>query len=749
MRKLMWLTIGFAAGIFVSLSVWMGFSQLPVFIFLSVFLIVFILISIRYRIYRLLFLVLIGIAFGALTLFLWKGFYWNQLYMLDSLTMHTTIEACDYSEPSTYGYQVLGKISYRGRNYKAVVYMDSDADIKPGDILDANFRFRTTIPFGQKDNEYYRSNGILLLASAKKDVQIIRKDKIPDRYFARVLSHHAKETMEKVFPADVLPFAKSLMLGDTTDLDYATDTALKVSGIRHVVAVSGLHVGILYAIIFVLVGHRRMLCFILGTPVMILFAACAGFSPSVTRACIVIILMMLAEALQMEYDPLTELSFAITVMLARNPFLIESVSFQLSVFSVLGIMLCSGKIRSYLNEKMHCNHGKDWKNRTLRWMNTSASVTIGAMVFTIPLTLHYFGSVCLVGIASNLLIIWMVGAIFTGVLLSTLCGFISLGVGTWIAYAAAVPIRMVLFAARQISRIPYACIYAQNPGTAIWVCFCYCAVIFFLLFRRKKMLLIYSCVVTLLITVFAGAYGPWTDDFRLSVVDVGQGQSILLQSKGHTMVVDCGSTNLKIAADRTSQTLLSQSIFYVDGIIVTHMDSDHSGSVENLLTRIHAKTVYLPKLEGDWRDDKLADSLNAEIVSIDTSMSIPLGDALVTIIKTPEVKTSNENSLGVLFESDECAILITGDRNRSGEKALIRTGLLKDVDVLVAGHHGSKNATSNELLDFVTPEILMISVGKDNSYGHPAQQVLDRGVEHGCLIQRTDESGTLLYRGVR
>lgn len=746
MRKLMWLAMGFAGGIFGALSIWTGLHQLPVFICMSVLLVVFVLISVRYRIYRLLIPVLIGVGFGALTIVLWRVIYWNPLYKLDSVTTHAAIEACDYSEPSTYGYQVSGKVSYEGRIYRAVVYMDSDADVKPGDVLAGTFRFRTTIPLGQKDNEYYRSNGILLLASARKDVQIIKADKIPARYFANVLSHRAKEVMERIFPSDVLPFAKSLMLGDTTDLDYATDTALKVSGIRHIVAVSGLHVSILYAIVFALVGHRRVPCLILGTPIMILFAACAGFSPSVTRACIVIILMMLAEALQMEYDPLTELSFAITAMLAFNPFMIESVSFQLSVCSVLGIILCSGKIRVYLNNKMHCAHGKDRKNRALRWINTSISVTVGAMVFTIPLSLIYFDTVCLVGIVTNLLIIWMVGAIFTGVLLSTLCGFVSLGAGAIAASVTAVPIRTVLFAAGQISRIPYACVYARNPCTAVWVCMCYCALIYYLIFRRKKMLLISSCVLALLVTIFIGAYRPWTDEFRLSVVDVGQGQSILLQSKGHTVVVDCGSTNLKTAADRTAQTLLSQSIFGVDGIIVTHMDSDHSGSIENLLTRIDAKTVYLPQLEGDWRDNRLADALDTDIVCVDSSITFPLGDARVTIIKTPEVKTSNENSLGVLFESDECAILITGDRNRSGEKALIRTGLLKDVDVLVAGHHGSKNATSDELLDAVTPEILMISAGKDNSYGHPAQQVLERGLAHGCRIQRTDESGTLLYR---
>ena len=106
---------------------------------------------------------------------------------------------------------------------------------------------------------------------------------------------------------------------------------------------------------------------------------------------------------------------------------------------------------------------------------------------------------------------------------------------------------------------------------------------------------------------------------------------------------------------------------------------------------------------------------------------------------------SNENSLCILFETENCAILIIGDRSAFGERMLMRNRNLPDVDLLIAGHHGSRYSTSDELLTAVQPETVIISVG-ENTYGHPSQEVLDRLAEFGCAVYRTDRDGTIIYR---
>jgi competence protein ComEC len=109
--------------------------------------------------------------------------------------------------------------------------------------------------------------------------------------------------------------------------------------------------------------------------------------------------------------------------------------------------------------------------------------------------------------------------------------------------------------------------------------------------------------------------------------------------------------------------------------------------------------------------------------------------------------SNNESGICILFQAGECDILITGDRNAAGERELIKHTVLPDIDVLIVGHHGSKTSTCRELLIKAKPEIAIISVGADNSYGHPTKEVLDRLTNFGCKIFRTDLDGTVIYRG--
>ena len=109
--------------------------------------------------------------------------------------------------------------------------------------------------------------------------------------------------------------------------------------------------------------------------------------------------------------------------------------------------------------------------------------------------------------------------------------------------------------------------------------------------------------------------------------------------------------------------------------------------------------------------------------------------------------SDNESGLCVLFQMENCAILITGDRNAFAERMLLRNIEIPDLDVLVVGHHGSKYSTGKELLEATKPETAIISVGENNPYGHPAQETLDRLIEFGCKVYRTDLHGTIIYRG--
>ena len=125
---------------------------------------------------------------------------------------------------------------------------------------------------------------------------------------------------------------------------------------------------------------------------------------------------------------------------------------------------------------------------------------------------------------------------------------------------------------------------------------------------------------------------------------------------------------------------------------------------------------------------------------------MPYPRCAIRVLPPAFLESTNENSLCILFESENCGILITGDRSARGERMLLKRYALPEVDVLVAGHHGSKDSTCRELLEAVKPETVLISVGAGNVYGHPDGKLLERLAQFGCTVYRSDQNGTILFR---
>lgn len=557
------------------------------------------------------------------------------------------------------------------------------------------------------------------------------------------LGEEAKNRITHFFPEDTAPFAKALLLGDTADLSYSQDTALKISGIRHVAAVSGLHISILFALVFMFFKSQRWLTFLVSMPILLIFAAITGFSPSVTRACLMYCLIAFGEAIFKEYDPLTSLSFACLVMLLVNPFVLLSASFQLSVASVMGILLFASPVNHWLLERIPGGKKKGVTGTLGRWFAGSVSVSASALVFSSPLSAYYFGTVSLIGIVTNLLTLWVIGFLFYGVGAVSVLGGVLPGFCHCLGSLLSWPIRFVLAVAHLLSKVPFAAVYTQSKFILAWLVVCYVLLALFLVFGKRKGRYFFAVgAACLAAAIGASVIQPRLDDLRLHVLDVGEGQSILLQTGSENYLIDCGGDSADRVADRVAQTLLSQGVFHLDGVVLTHYDRDHTNALENLLTRIPAAHFYLPD-QGELRLPE-GEAASCSLIASDTV--IPVDTGKLVLLDPGGEKSNNENCMCVLFESEECVILITGDRSRTGERRLLANYKLPDVDILIAGHHGSKNSTSRELLQAVRPETVVISVGKSNSYGHPAQEVLDRLAEYNCTVYRTDEMGSVLVR---
>lgn len=745
MRKLMWLSIGFlAAGV---LCAYCGGSWYIagacIFVTAGVVLAV---LTRWIRPLRVAATVFVGLSLGCVWFSLFDAVYLSDARKLNGETDRVTVIVRDYSYETDYGCAVDGTLAVEGKTYKIRVYLDEYEDLRPGNRIIGSFKFKMTTGDGIDDILYHSGKGIYLLAYQQDRCVIERFWSVPLRDYPALWRQWLKNTIDEVFAEDVSGFAKALLLGDRTDIGYEISTAFKVSGISHIIAVSGLHVSILFGVIHFLSGKRRFWTAIFGIPSVLVFAAIAGFTPSVTRAAVMQILVMAAMVFDKEYDPPTALSFAALVLVLTNPMVVTSVSFQLSFACMAGIFLLSEPIRGWLMDRKRLGR---FSGRFIRWIGSSVSVSVSATVFTTPLTAVYFGTVSLISVLTNLLTLWIITFIFCGIILTCGTALFSAGLSSGIAWVIAWPVRYVLLAARVLGELPLAAVYTKSGYIVAWLVFVYVLLAVCLLFKERPTTVFAAvAAVSLCLCVLLSWLEPLTDEYRMTVLDVGQGQAILLQSEGKTYIVDCGGDYDEDAADITAETLLSQGIRCVDGIILTHFDRDHSGGIAHLLTRIDTELILVPyAMDENGVADTLRDISEVAVVSVAEDLNIAYGDTELTIFAPESYNSGNESGLCVLFRKGNCDILITGDRGEAGENLLLKYHDLPQVDVLVVGHHGSKYSTSEALLEAVQPSCALISVGEDNSYGHPAQLILDRLEEYGCTVYRTDENGTIIYRG--
>ena len=690
--------------------------------------------------------VCLGISLGLLWFHVYNTQYLDKAAQLDGKTADVELYCTDYSYSTEYGCAVEGFLYLDGIPCKAKFYVKGDVQIEPGDILSGGYELRVTTQDSAQGATSHPGKGIFLLGYQRDDAQLLRQNEKPLWAMPSTLRHRILEVLDSSFPEDAAPFAKAVLLGDRTDIDYELNTVFRISGIMHVIAVSGLHVTILFTLINLFCLKRRWLVAILGIPALLAFAAVAGMSPSIVRASIMQCLMIGAMVLNREYDGYTELSFASLVMLVVNPLVITSVSFQLSVGCMVGIFLFQKRINEWLCGKLGCGKHQRFV-KAKRWFAGSVSVTLAAMSVTTPLSAYYFGAVSLVGVLTNLLGLWAIGVIFCGVAAIAATGFFSASVSGLLASGVSWLIRYVLAVARSLAAIPAAAVYARNVYITAWLVFVYALLVAFFLSKKRKVThLIFCAALSLLICLGAAWLEPRTDDCRMTVLNVGQGQCILLQSDDKTYVVDCGGDYDTDAADLAVETLLAQGIRRIDGLILTHFDRDHAGGALYFLRRVPADAIYYP----DHVDDSgirasLEERYPDSVLVIDEPTQFFYGDSALSVYPSSVPDSDNEGSLAVLFRSGTCDILITGDRNGFGERLLMNEVELPQLDILVAGHHGSSNSTCEELLAATRPAIVAISVG-ENSYGHPSAEVLDRLDRYGCTVYRTDLQGNLIFR---
>ena len=231
----------------------------------------------------------------------------------------------------------------------------------------------------------------------------------------------------------------------------------------------------------------------------------------------------------------------------------------------------------------------------------------------------------------------------------------------------------------------------------------------------------------------------------MTVYDVGQGQCVLLRSGDFTALIYCGGDSVDEDGETVARSLLMLGRRSVDVLMLTHYDTDHVCGTAQLLSRIEVGTLLLPAVEDDTDNcerivqEAISAGVPYRFIAQDTALTF---DGGTLRLFAPTDGSAKNTSLAALLSAQEYDILVTGDMESAQERELLQTHTLPDLEVLVAGHHGSKSSTSEALLSATAPDIVLISVGK-NRYGHPNAEVLARIAAIGAVVYRTDRNGDI------
>ena len=630
---------------------------------------------------------------------------------------------------------------------KAVYYGDERLlDLQLGQLLQGKAYWQDA----SEKTSSFSANGVYVLLYDRGELRIENGSMNSLRWLPMRALHAVQQRIETIWDDDTTAaFVLAMLTGERSELPAEAETAMSEMGLSHLFAVSGLHCAFLVALLGLLLpkGRRRLYAAV-SIAVLLFYMLMVGLTPSVVRSCLMLMMAMLAPLFMRDSDPLTSMGAALLVILLCNPYAIVGVSLQLSFAATLGILLWSDKMYRWM---MRAKIGKKALRYLWSFFAANLSASLGALVFTVPLTAYYFNTFTPLSPLGNLLVVPVAGWAFMLSFVSVLLGFLWPMAAQLLGWPVWLLIRYALWVARTLMQLPFHALYFSNPYLKYWLTYVY--VMFFacvLTKDRKRKYALFGALaaLSLALTVWLGAARYRYGEMSAMTLDVGQGASVLLQSGKEAVLVDCGSSNHYIdAGDRAADEIGSRNLRQLTAVVVTHYHADHTNGLQELFSRVAVETLYLPRIDDEYgvkeRLLAMAKRYGTAVCYVDDEMELLLGEATLQLYPTLGEGDLNEQGLAVLCSAGDFDLLITGDMAGETELLLTQRYDLPDVEALVVGHHGSKYSTDREFLEAITPEVALISVG-DNSYGHPTDAVLARLAGNGIEVYRTDRQGNIL-----
>ncbi|WP_411953493.1 DNA internalization-related competence protein ComEC/Rec2 [Alkalibacillus sp. S2W] len=548
--------------------------------------------------------------------------------------------------------------------------------------------------------------------------------------------------INETFQTDTIAWLNALIFGDRQGLDEEVLGAYQFWNITHLLAISGLHVGLTLGLIYYVLLYglklskeRINLILLVFIPFYIVIA---GANPPVIRAGLMAALFILLSFFKKRLDTTDVLSFIFLIVLWIDPYLIYQLGFQFSFVVTFSLVLS----KSLLAQSNH-------------WLTQSLIISLVSQLAILPIQLTHFHFTNVLSILINLIMVPIYSVLIIPLSLLLL-------ISVWLPQSISFLLERLFLSMQEIIQSIFSVM--GQPHFAAWVTgeppmiaivlFYITWLVMMRLWELKELgkTALASCVMISILLI--AQYSMYFDkNLYLTMLDVGQAEAVVLElphRKG-VFLFDAGEevSFSEVQSHDNYENIIkpflwSRGIKHLDGLWISHADYDHIGSASQVIHDFNPELLFRYPLEQSELDALVVPTLTVEKGDI-----IEWKDVTFTVLAPNVDKVSddeNERSVVVLVEYDDFSILMTGDITKSVEEELVNTEKLGEVDILKVAHHGSDTSSSESFLQHVKPTAALISVGHNNSYNHPSPEVYDRLVKHGIAVYRTDENGAITIK---
>jgi competence protein ComEC len=675
---------------------------------------------------------------------------------------------------------------------KVLVYTSRYPEYHYGDVVKMMGEPETPERFADFDYGRYLASQGIYSTLYYPCIELLDHDKgaVFQSYIYKI-RNSLSASLARILPEPQCSLARGILLGLRNTIPSAVNEMFSRTGTAHLLAISGLHLSIVTGFLLSAgiwaFGKRYYLYIWFALVAIWFYAALTGLRPPIVRGAIMGSMFLLAELLGRQRSAITALTFAAAVMVGINPLILWDPGFQLSFLAMTGLVFIYPKLRDrFHTQSIQKSFPASFTSRMYTATFKNLAITFAAILATLPVIAYHFGTISIVGIPATFFALPAVPFILIAAALAGILGLIVPVLGYIAGWFSWLFISYLIIVIKAFDALPFSSLSISGVTQwQIWLYYGLIASTLVLVYYKERLrntvsttmqkIRTYSvqaqqsmlslpwkyAVPPLLIVaalVWAAAVSMPDDKLHVSVLDVGQGDAILIQTPNRQdILIDGGPDPQKLSLELGERLPFWDRT--IELLVLTQPQADHLTGLIEIIKQYNVSQILEPPLTSDsilytqWRELISEKNINHSIVC--ANQTIDLGNDIILELLNPSdtlmYNTSddiNNNSLVMRLVYDEVSFLLAADIEYEAEYNLIMQRANLNSTVLKIAHHGSNTSSTNEFLAVVDPDIAVISVGAKNRFNHPHPDVLNRintvvGKERLYL---TSQDGTVEFR---